>query len=146
MMLRDLLAEHKDERVCVVGPTCCGKSYLCKDIDGAVDMDDLLFRGGLLTLSEQAYVCQDPWTEEIGLTMSRLARERVRIAPGNPVFGTVVLDADVYVLLLVDEVVLRERAKLRHIRFADVQNMSVQLQRELAGKRVIEFLMGEQGS
>jgi len=139
MTLRELLERHKDVRVCVVGPTCCGKSYLCKDIPGALDMDELLFRGGLLSLAEQAYVCQDPWTEEIGRTMMRLARERLTIEPGHPVFGTVVLDADLFILLRVDESVLRERAKLRHVPFADVQNMRRQLEQELVGKNVVEF-------
>ena len=43
-------------------------------------MDEIIFP--LLTEQEKEYVCQTPWTEEIGKTMDRLVRERVKIQAG----------------------------------------------------------------
>ena len=60
--VRDILEAHKDERVVVVGTTCTGKSTLLKSIDGALDMDEVLFPQ--LSEDEVAYVCQKPWTDD----------------------------------------------------------------------------------
>lgn len=44
-------------------------------------------------------VCQTPWTEEIGQTMDKLVKEKIKIKSGQPVFGTVIIDSDLIVYL-----------------------------------------------
>lgn len=137
--VKDVLNEHKSERVVVVGTTCTGKSTLLKDIDGALDMDEVLFPQ--LTEEEKEYVSRKPWTEEIGETMDRLAKEKVKIEPGKPVFGTVVLDADQVVYLHIDDDLLRERVGKRGKDFEDAKNMQKQIEAEIESsqKPVVEI-------
>jgi hypothetical protein len=147
-LLQELLEKHADKRVCVIGPTCCGKSRLLESIPTAVDMDVLLFDGycgapPLLNPEEQAYVCRKPWTEEIGQTMTHLARERIRIEPGRPVFGTVALDCDLYVYLRISDRLLQERCAKRNVPFEGARMMREQTEAILYSARVpcVEFLL-----
>lgn len=140
--LQKILDENKDKRVVIVGTTSTGKSTLQKLIPGACDMDELLYPQ--LTKEEIEYVNRVPWTEEIGRTMIRLAREHVRIKPGCPVLATVVLDCDFVVLLKISDALLRERTKLRGVRFADAKNMQRQIEEEVmkSGLPVAEIEVG----
>lgn len=140
--LQAVLDEHKDERVVVLGGTCTGKSTLIEHLSGAKDMDKLVFP--LLTQDESDYVCQTPWTPEIGETMTRLTKERVKVQPGEPVFGTVVLDADRIVHLKISDELLRERTAARSVSFADAKNMQQHIEAEIAASRlpVVEFEVG----
>ncbi len=127
--VKSVLNEHKSERVVVVGTTCTGKSTLLKNIDGALDMDEVLFPQ--LTEEEKEFVTQKPWTEEIGQAMIRLAKERIKIEPGNSVFGTVVLDADTVVYLHIEDELLRARVEKRGKDFEDAKNMQKQIEEEI---------------
>lgn len=104
--LQALLDANKDKRVVVVGTTCTGKSTFLKTIKGAHDMDELIFPQ--LSKEEADYVNQSPWTEEIGRTMDRLAKERVNVEKGQPVFGTIVFDNDLIVNLTISDESLRQ--------------------------------------
>lgn len=127
--LTGVLNANKDKRVIVVGTTCTGKSTMLKSIKGAEDMDTLVFPR--LTKEEAADVCRTPWTEEIGSTMIRLTRERVRVEIGKPVFGTVVLDCDLIVYLRINDDLLMERTRLRGKEFGDAKSMQNQIEREI---------------
>ncbi|MCB0337021.1 MAG: hypothetical protein KDD62_11975 [Bdellovibrionales bacterium] len=127
--LREVLSQHRDKRVLVLGTTCTGKSTMLKFIDGAVDQDKEVFPK--LTQQESDFVCQTPWTEEIGRTMTRLVRERVATRPGSPIFGTVVIDCDHIVLLKIGDDLLRERVGKRGAKFQDAKNMQRQLEEEV---------------
>lgn len=83
--LQKIFLENQEKRIVVVATTCSGKSTLLKQIPEAHDMDDLIFP--LLSQEESNYVCKTPWTKEIGDTMSRLTKERVRVEAGRPVLG-----------------------------------------------------------
>jgi len=131
--VKGVLEAHKSERVVVVGTTCTGKSTLLKNIDGALDMDEVLFPQ--LTEEEKEYVTQKPWTEEIGQTMIRLAKERIKIEPGSPVFGTVVLDADTVAYLHIEDELLRERVEKRGKDFEDAKNMQKQIEGEIEASK-----------
>lgn len=137
--LSGILAANSDKRVIVVGTTCTGKSTLLKSIDGAADMDKLVFPK--LTKAESDYVCSKPWTEEIGKTMIRLVKERVKVEPGIPVFGTVVLDCDLIVYLKINDDLLLERTRLRGKDFEDAKNMQAMIEEEIkhSGIRTIEL-------
>ena len=126
----------------MLGGTCTGKSTLVAHLAGARDMDTLVFP--LLTQEESDYVCQTPWTPEIGETMTRLTKERVKVHAGEPVFGTVVLDADRIIHLKISDELLRERTAAREVSFDDAKNMQHHIEAEIAasGLPVIEFDVG----
>ena len=97
-----------------------------------------------LTAEESAYVCQVPWTPDIGKTMVRLVRERVKSEIGKPLFGTVVVDADFVVLLKISDGLLKERVASRNVRFQDAKNMQAQIEEEVRNSGIpwIEFRAG----
>jgi hypothetical protein len=140
--LRVLLSGHADKRVIVVGTTCTGKSTLLASIPSARDQDSEVF--SKMTEAEAKYVCQTPWTPEIGKTMTRLVRHYVQSAVGKPVFGTVVIDCDLIVELKISDQFLRERTALRNAQFRDAKNMQRQLGEEIfaSGKPYIQFEVG----
>ena len=76
-----------------------------------------------------------------GLTMVRLAKERIKIEPRHPVFGTVVLDADQVVYLHIPDELLQERVKKRGKDFEDAKNMQSQIKKEIeaSGKPIVEI-------
>lgn len=140
--LQAVLDVHKNERVVVLGGTCTGKSTLIEHLADAKDMDKLVFP--LLTQEETDYVCQVPWTPEIGETMTRLTKDKVKVRPGEPVFGTVVLDADRIVYLKIGDELLRERTAARGVSFEDAKNMQQHIEAEMtaSGLPIIEFEVG----
>ena len=140
--LQRILQQNTDRRVVVVGTTCTGKSTLLAKIPETLDMDALIFPQ--LTPEETAYVCQTPWTEEIGETMTRLVQERVRVEPGRPVFGTVVIESDLVVVLTISDELLRARVQSRGVDFQDAQNMHLQLLEEVraSGIPFLEYSVG----
>lgn len=137
--LEKILESNKDKRIMVIGTTCLGKSTFLKKIKNAKDMDDIVFP--LLMKKESDFVCQSPWTEEIGDTMSKLAKEKVKIKKGEPVFGTVVIDSDLIVYLKISDELLAKRARLRKRDFKDAKNMQKQIEKEIKKSKipVIEF-------
>lgn len=140
--LRALLDTHADKRVVVVGTTCTGKSNFLKYITNAHDMDKLVFPQ--LTKEKAAYVDSTPWTEQIGKTMIRLVRDRVKVTPGRPVFGTVVIDSGLIVYLHINDELLRQRIVQRGVNFEDAKNMQRQIEEEIkeSGIPSITFPVG----
>jgi len=130
--IKELLAQHEKERVIVIGTTCTGKSTLLKEIHGA-DMDTLVFPK--LTKEESDYVCQTPWTSEIGKTMTQFVKERVTVNPGTPVFGTVVLDCDFIVHLKLSDDLLKERITFREVSFEDAVHMQEHIEKEIVASK-----------
>ena len=92
-------------------------------------MDEEIFP--LLTLEETEYVCQTPWTEEIGNKMDELVRTKLSITPGVPMFGTVLLDCDLIVYLHINDDLLLERAKLRNVDFSNAKKMQQKIEEEI---------------
>lgn len=137
--LREVLDAHSDKRICVLGTTCTGKSTLASQIPGARDQDDEVFPK--LSPQEVEFVCRIPWTPEIGEAMIRFVRERVQSTAGRPLFGTVVVDCDLIVLLKISDELLQQRCEERGVEFADARNMQSQIEAEaaLSGIRVIEI-------
>lgn len=127
--IKSLLDINKDKRIVVVGTSCTGKSYLLKDIPEGKDMDDLIFP--LLSKAETEYVNRDPWTPEIGKFMTNVVKERIKVKAGQPVFGTVVLDSDLIIYLVIDDELLKERTNLRQVNFNNAKNMQKQLEAEI---------------
>ncbi len=103
--LEKLLRAYRDKRVIVIGTTCTGKTTLLQSISYARDMDDLVFSH--LTADEKEYVCQEPWTLDIGKKMIELTQRYVHVMPGSPVFGTVVLKSDFIIYLKISDELLK---------------------------------------
>ncbi|MDO8599425.1 MAG: hypothetical protein Q7S02_04915, partial [bacterium] len=101
--------------------------------------DELVFP--LLTKEESEYVGQTPWTPEIGQTMTRLVRERVRVEPGKPVFGTVVLDSDLVVYLHINDDLLHERTQARGVDFVDAKRMQEQIKEEIVQSKIPSIVL-----
>ena len=127
--LKNVFGNNKDKRICVVGTTCTGKTTLVNIFEESEDMDKLIFPK--LTKEEMDYVCQTPWTEEIGNTMNNLVRTRLNITPGNPLFGTVLLDCDLIVYLHISDDKLLERTSLRNVDFTNAKNMQTKIEKEI---------------
>ena len=127
--LLEIFEQNKDKRICVLGTSCTGKSYLIKELGYGLDMDCEIFPK--LTKEESDYVCMTPWTEEIGAKMNELVRTKLKICPGVPMFGTVLLDSDLIVYLHISDELLKERTELRKANFEDAKNMQLKIEDEI---------------
>lgn len=54
--LNAIFDKHKNERICVLATTCCGKTTLLKQIPGCIDLDDELWPQ--LTKEEAEFIKQ----------------------------------------------------------------------------------------
>ena len=127
--LIEIFTNHAQEKICVVGTMCCGKTTLLKQIPNCIDMDEALFSN--ITKEEAEFICQTPWTREVGDEFDRLTYERVHIKHGYPVFGTVIIDCDVIVYLDIDDALLKERCQKRNASFEDARNMRQAIQDDI---------------
>jgi hypothetical protein len=135
--LNRIFKENNDKRICVLGTTCTGKSTIIKELNIGLDMDEEIFP--LLSKEEIEYVCTTPWTEEIGEKMDELVRTKLKINPGTPLFGTVLLDCDLVIYLHISDELLKIRTDLRNVDFIIAKNMQSKIEQEIlnAGLNVI---------
>jgi len=120
-VLNAIFEKHINDKICVLGTTCCGKSTLQEQIPGTVDMDEALWPQ--LTKDEEEYICQKPWTREIGNFTRKLAKERVTVKEGQPIFSLILLDCEVIVYLDISDDLLAEHCKKRRSAFLDAKNV-----------------------
>ena len=104
--LKAIFHEHNNERICMVGTVCCGKTTLIKHLKeyNCVDMDDEFWHQ--TTKDEYDYFCQVPFTKEMYDLLHKMVNEKVVIKQGFPLFGVVILDCDVIIYLDIDETLL----------------------------------------
>ena len=124
-----ILKDNNDKRICVLGTTCTGKTTLINKYGIGLDMDKEIFP--LLTKEETDYVCQTPWTKEIGNKMNELVRTKLTIKQGVPMFGTVLLDCDLILYLHINDKLLLERTKFRNVDFDNAKNMQKNIEKEI---------------
>jgi len=111
--LTAVFEKHKDERICVIGTMCCGKTtlvrklsqYNCLDAD-----DDLWFQ---VTKEETEALSKRPITKEIMDAVFKLMYERIRVKPGHPLFGIAILDCEVVVYLDISPPLLKDHCSRR---------------------------------
>ena len=132
--LKSIFDNNKDKRICVLGTSCTGKTTLINKLNIGVDMDEEIFP--LLTKEETEYVCSTPWTEEIGNKMDELVRTKLKIIPGIPMFGTVLLDCDLIVYMHISDELLFERTKLRNVDFSNAKNMQEKIEEEIKNSNI----------
>jgi broad-specificity NMP kinase len=119
--LNAIFEKHKNDRICILGTTCCGKSTLQEQIPGTVDMDETLWPQ--LTKEEEAYICQKPWTKEIGDFTRKIVNERVTVKAGQPLFTLILLDCEVIVYLDISDELLKDHCRKRGSAFQDAKNV-----------------------
>lgn len=127
--LKDIFYNNKDKRILVIGTTCTGKSTLIKNLGMGLDMDKIIFP--LLTKEESDYVCQTPWTREIGEKMTYFVKTKLKIQQGEPLFGTVLLDCDLIVYLHISDELLKKRTGLRNVDYTNAKNMQTEIEEEI---------------
>lgn len=140
--LKTIFEQNKDKRICVLGTTCTGKTTLINKTNIGLDMDEEIFP--LLTQEETDYVCQTPWTEEIGNKMDELVRTKLKIKPGTPMFGTVLLDCDLIIYLHINDNLLQERTRLRNTDFNNAKNMQKKIEEEIKKSNIPTIIIEAQ--
>lgn len=140
--LKTIFEQNKEKRICVLGTTCTGKTTLINKTNIGLDMDKEIFP--LLTKEETKYVCQTPWTEEIGNKMDELVRTKLKIKPGTPLFGTVLLDCDLIIYLHINDNLLQERTRLRNTEFNNAKNMQKKIEEEIKKSNIPTIIIEAQ--
>ncbi|WP_234122429.1 MmcQ/YjbR family DNA-binding protein [Clostridium hydrogenum] len=138
-VLDNIFRKRANERICVVGTTCCGKSYLTNKLDNCRDMDKEIFR--LLNEDETKIVCQTPWTSEIGKIMDGYVKEKIKTRPNEPVFATVPIESDIIIYLNINDELLKEHCKKRGVKLKEALEMKKSIEDELylVKEKVIEI-------
>lgn len=132
--LQRILEENKDKRICILGTSCTGKTTLIEYTGMGKDMDEEIFP--LLTKEEEEYVCRTPWTKEIGNYMDNLVKTKLKIEPGIPLFGTVLLDCDLIVYLHINDELLKMRTEKRNVDFINAKNMQQSIEEEIKNSNI----------
>ena len=132
--LENILEENKNKRICILGTSCTGKTTLIEQTGIGKDMDEEVFP--LLTKEEEEYVCRTPWTEEIGEYMNNLVKTKLKIEPGIPLFGTVLLDCDLIIYLHINDELLKMRTEKRNVDFINAKNMQKSIEEEIKNSNI----------
>jgi len=119
--LQTIFERHKDERVCVIGTICCGKSTLLAQLQTGIDLDDVLWPN--LSAEETAFLSQTPWSQEMSDEIDRLIYKYVTVTPGIPLFGSVILECEAVVYLDIADDILRTHCQKRDVSFEDAKNV-----------------------
>ena len=69
--------------------------------------------------------------------MDELVKEKLSIKKGNPLFGTVLLDADLIIYLHISDELLWERTKLRNVDFDDAKSMQSRIEDEIKSSGIV---------
>ena len=126
--LTAIFEKHKNDRICVLATTCCGKTTLLKQIPDCVDLDDELWPQ--LTKEEAEFISRKPWTSEIGDFIDKLVYEKISVQAGRPLFTTIIVDCDVVVYLDISDDLLAEHCKKRGNDFTDSKNVKMSVEED----------------
>ena len=130
--LKTIFDKHKDERICVVGTMCVGKTTLIEQLAGynCVDMDDEFWPQASKT--EFEFYSQRPFSKEMIDSLHKLFCERLSVKPGYPLFGVYILDCEVVVYLDITEKLLKEHCEKRNdTDFTDAFNLKKWIEEDL---------------
>jgi len=112
--LKAIFEKHKNERICVIGTMCCGKTTLIEQLSqyNCIDMDDEFW--SQISEEEIEILSQTPITQEIIDSIYKLVYEKITVKPGFPMFGFAILDCEVVIYLDISEKLLEEHCKKRN--------------------------------
>ena len=136
-MLSAIFKEHKNERICVVGTMCCGKTTLLKQLNklNCIDMDNEFWT--MASKDEINFYSQRPFTKEMNDSLYKLFYERLSSRPGFPMFGVFILDCDVIVYLDISENLLKKHCiKRGDTDFIDAINIKKWLEDDLKSHKI----------
>ncbi len=153
--LKNILNENNNKRICILGTSCTGKTTLIEQTGIGKDMDEEIFPlltqeeeeyvcrtpwtkeiFPLLTQEEEEYVCRTPWTKEIGNYMDNLVKSKLKIEPGIPLLGTVLLDCDLIVYLHINDELLKMRTEKRNVDFINAKNMQKAIEEDINNSNI----------
>lgn len=129
-IIYSLLAEHKNKKINIVWPSCIWKSTLVKELINqwveAIDMDDAIFTS--MSQKDKEFMCNTARTHKVGNRVSEYVNTNFAIEKWKPFFSTVVIkQADLLIVLNVDEEEHKKRIKLRNANLKSVKKMSKRL-------------------
>jgi len=101
-------------------------------------MDEALWP--TLSREEESYICQKPWTNDIGKFTNKLVKERVDIKSGHPFFSLILLDCDVIVYLGISDEMLQKHCQERNASFEDAKNIKYAIESTISSRRMSENL------
>jgi shikimate kinase len=134
--LKAIFEKHGNERICVVGTMCCGKTTLIKQLHkyNCIDMDDEFWT--FASKEEIDFYSQRPFTKEMNDSLFKLFNERVSVKSGFPSFGVFILDCEVVVYLDIAESLLNEHCNKRgDTNFSDAHNIKKWIEDDLTNHK-----------
>ena len=111
--LKSIFERHKEERICVIGTMCCGKTTMMKHISdyNCVDVDDEFWPQ--ISDEDIERYSETPITQAVMDEIFELIHEKVTVRPGYPLFGVLILDCEVVVYLDISEELLKKHCEER---------------------------------
>jgi len=111
--LKTIFEKHKNERVCVIGTMCCGKTTLINQLPeyNCVDVDDEFWPQ--ISQKEIERLSETPITYATMDYIFKHMHEKITIKPGRPMFGVLILDCEVVVYLDISEELLKKHCHTR---------------------------------
>lgn len=126
--LKAIFEKHRNERVYVLATICCGKTTLIERIPNCVDMDSIAFIN--ITDEEATVLNQKPWTKAVGDMVDTLVYRNVKVQPGYPVFGTVIVDCDVVIYIDISDELLKNHCDKRGVDFTDAKKIKESIEND----------------
>ena len=135
--LKNIFEKHKNERICVAGTMCCGKTTLVKQLTeyNCIDSDDEFW----IQASEEEieFYSQRPFTKEMNNSLHKLFNERISIKSNFPLFGVYILDCEVVVYLDIAKNILKNRCEKRgDTDFTDAFNLKKWIEDDMTNHRI----------
>ena len=124
--LRAIFEKHEQERVCVIGTPCVGKTTILKQLPeyNCEDLDDVLWP--IIPQEEMGLfnkLVKEPWTKEFSNEIDRLIYKYLKVKIGCPLFTSVIVDCEAVVYLDISDDLLAEHCEKRGDSFDDCKKM-----------------------
>ena len=111
--LTAIFEKHINDRICVIGTMCCGKTTLVRKLYryNCVDADDELWHQ--IPVDKTEALSLRPITKRVMDEVYDLMHEKVTVKPGFPLFGITILDCEVVVYLDISPQLLERHCDMR---------------------------------
>ena len=111
--LMAIFEKHKNDRICVIGTMCCGKTTLVRQLSqyNCVDADDEVWPQ--ISEEKTTALSRKPITKGIMDSVYTLMYEKTSVRPGAPLFGIAILDCEVVVYLDISPQLLKKHCDMR---------------------------------
>ena len=108
-----IFEKHRNERVCIIGTMCCGKTTLVKRLSqyNCIDADDEIWPK--ISEEQTKILSRKPITKDILDSVCALMHAKISVTPGSPLFGITILDCEVVVYLDISLRLLKKHCSAR---------------------------------